>query len=102
MNTEHTDCHTVVVVGGGTAGATVAASLLRRQPSLDVAIIEPADTHYYQPAFTLVGARDYSLDDTARPMGQVLPERANWIRDAVTGFQPEADRVTLANGHVIE
>lgn len=102
MTTASTDSHTVVVVGGGTAGATVAAALLRRDPSLDVAIIEPAETHYYQPAFTLVGAGDYSLDATARPMGEVLPERANWIRDAVTGFQPEANRVTLTNGHVVE
>lgn len=32
----------VVIVGGGTAGITVAASLLR-QPGLDVAIVDPAD-----------------------------------------------------------
>jgi hypothetical protein len=23
---------------------------------IDIAIVEPSDTHYYQPAFTLVGA----------------------------------------------
>ena len=47
----------VVVIGGGAAGIGVTASLLRRQPSLRIAIIEPGDRHYYQPAWTLVGGR---------------------------------------------
>lgn len=48
--------HQVLVVGGGTAGITVAAILKRRAPGADIAIIEPSPDHYYQPAFTLVGA----------------------------------------------
>ncbi|WP_176719730.1 lycopene cyclase family protein, partial [Pseudomonas sp. BIOMIG1N] len=48
--------HQVLIVGGGAAGIAVAASLLSRDPHLDVAIIDPADTHYYQPGWTLVGA----------------------------------------------
>src|SRR6476646_7865878 len=49
--------HKVLIVGGGTAGITVAASLKRHGPGgIDIAIVEPSDTHYYQPAFTLVGA----------------------------------------------
>ncbi len=39
----------IVVVGGGTAGLTVSAQLLSRDPELDVTIIEPSDKHYYQP-----------------------------------------------------
>ncbi len=54
--------HDVVIVGGGTAGITVAASLRRRAPkSLDIAIIDLAESHYYQPAWTLVGGGAYSL-----------------------------------------
>ena len=48
--------HAVVIIGGGAAGIATAASLLARQPGLDVAIIDPADIHYYQPGWTLVGA----------------------------------------------
>ena len=41
--------HKVLIVGGGTAGITVAASLKRHGPGgIDVAIVEPSDTHYYQ------------------------------------------------------
>ncbi len=47
--------HQVIIVGAGTAGISVAARLLAARPGLDVAIIEPSETHYYQPLWTLVG-----------------------------------------------
>lgn len=42
--------HRVVVVGGGTAGVTIAAQL-QRNPEFekkDIAILDPAQTHHYQ------------------------------------------------------
>lgn len=44
--------HKVVVVGGGSAGITVAARL-RRAGEGDVAVVDPALDHYYQPLWTL-------------------------------------------------
>ena len=58
--------HQVLIVGGGTAGVTVAAILKRRAPDINLAIVEPAHHHYYQPAFTLVGAGVYPLARTRR------------------------------------
>ena len=46
--------HRVVVVGAGTAGVTTAARL-RRAGVEDIAILDPAETHDYQPLWTLVG-----------------------------------------------
>ncbi len=37
--------------------------------------MEPAETHYYQPAWTLVGANTYNFDATARPMSSLIPDR---------------------------
>lgn len=37
-----------VIVGGGSAGISVAARL-RRSGEIDLAVIDPALTHYYQP-----------------------------------------------------
>ena len=48
----------IVIIGGGTAGIMTATQLLKKNASLDIAIIDPAETHYYQPAWTLVGAGD--------------------------------------------
>jgi len=81
--------HQVLIIGGGTAGIMVAAQLLTQKKAKDVAIIEPADIHYYQPAWTLVGAGTYDFEKTARPMSSVIPKGATWIKDKAIGFDPE-------------
>lgn len=96
--TETTQHHTVVVIGAGAAGTSVAASLLRQRPGLDVAIVEPNDVHYYQPAFTLVGGGAYSLAKTARPQAETLPSKARWVRAAVIELEPDSQLVTLSDG----
>ncbi len=90
--------HTVVVIGGGTGGIMTAAQLLKRAPKLDVAIIEPADSHYYQPAFTLVGAGTYDYEDTKRPMASVIPQNAQWIQDYAAKIDGANNTVTLKSG----
>jgi ribulose 1,5-bisphosphate synthetase/thiazole synthase len=42
--------HQIIIIGGGNGGISVAAQLLRKDQSLDIAIIEPSEKHYYQPA----------------------------------------------------
>jgi sulfide:quinone oxidoreductase len=90
--------HDVVIIGGGTAGLGTAASLLRRRPGLDIAVIEPADRHFYQPGWTLVGCGVFSADATKRPMASVMPKSVRWQRGAVATFEPEHDRIVLADG----
>ncbi|WNK20392.1 FAD/NAD(P)-binding oxidoreductase [Halomonas piscis] len=99
MPTEsETHRHQVVIIGGGTAGITVAASLKRRRPGLDIAIVEPSERHYYQPAFTLVGGGAYALDKTRRATRDVLPRGVTLIKAAVTAFDPDNNRVELDSG----
>lgn len=87
--------HDIVIVGGGAAGAAAAASLLKRKSDLDIAIIDPADTHYYQPGWTMVGGGIFNAADTAKDMGAVLPRRVTWIKAAVAGFEPERNAVII-------
>ncbi len=76
----HTIHHQIVVVGGGTAGITVAARLTNGWfNKRNVAVIEPADTHYYQPLWTLVGGGVVPKEVTGRPMKSVMPKRVHWI-----------------------
>lgn len=93
--------HDVVIVGGGAAGISAASSLLRRRPGLSVAIIEPRETHYYQPGWTLVGAGVFRRAQTERPMGRVMPRAVTWIKTAVAAFEPEHNEVILENGERI-
>lgn len=91
----------IVVMGGGSAGIGVAASLLRRQASLRIAIIEPSETHYYQPAWTLVGGGAFASDATRRPMASVMPAGVTWLKSALARFQPDEQRVVLADGRIV-
>ena len=94
--------HQVVVVGGGSAGITVAARLTRGWfNKLDVAVIEPSDKHYYQPLWTLVGAGVFDKKVTERSEASVMPKRAKWIRDGVSEFHPDENYLLTRDGTTI-
>jgi sulfide:quinone oxidoreductase len=93
--------HQIVIVGAGAAGLATASSLLARDAALDIAIIDPADTHYYQPGWTMVGAGIFDASSTARRMSDVLPARVRHIPSRVKSFEPENHAVTLEDGCVV-
>jgi len=94
--------HDIVIVGGGAAGIAVASSLLARKADLDIAIIDPADVHYYQPGWTLVGAGVFDPQTTARTMASLIPIGVNWIKAAVAAFEPKNDAVILDGCRVVK
>ena len=87
----------IVIVGGGSAGSGVAASLLKRDKQLKIAIIEPSQKHYYQPAWTLVGAGEFDPKKSERNMGDCIPKGVAWLQTAATGFNPESNIVFTEN-----
>lgn len=88
--------HDVLIIGGGTAGISVAARL--RKTVTDIAIVDPADKHYYQPLWTLVGGGAARRETSERSQESVIPRGVTWIRDAATGFDPDHHKVLLAHG----
>lgn len=94
--------HTVVVVGAGAAGLTVAALLRAAQGDLDVAVIEPSAHHDYQPAWTLVGAGAFDIAKTRRDTARCMPAGVTWIQERAAGFEPAANRVHLASGAQVQ
>ncbi len=94
--------HQVVIVGGGAAGIAVASSLLARSPQLDIAIIDPADAHFYQPGWTMVGGGIFKASSTARTMASVIPTGVRWIKAAVAAFEPEKNQVILEGCRVVK
>ena len=91
----------VVVVGGGTAGLSVAARLRNAEHPPSVAIIEPSKTHYYQPIWTLVGAGVFDKEISARPEEDYIPPGATWIQDKVKGFDADNKAVQLEKGEPV-
>jgi sulfide:quinone oxidoreductase len=89
----------VLIIGGGNAGISTAAQLLRRKKNLDIDIIEPSDKHYYQPAWTLVGAGVFDINKTIRSEASVMPKNVKWIKEAAATFNPEQNKVITAEGN---
>ena len=87
----------LVIIGGGTGGIMLSSRLMKTKAPVEVTLIEPADTHWYHPAWTLVGAGAYDIKKTAKPMSEMIPDKVKWIKDYATGFRPEENVVTTAN-----
>ncbi|RAL19973.1 pyridine nucleotide-disulfide oxidoreductase [Lujinxingia litoralis] len=93
--TSHYD---ILIVGGGAAGISAAARLSSGDAPLHVAILEPADWHYYQPLWTLVGGGVFTREHTRKPMSEVIPPGVTWLKEPAATFAPDAHSVTTAEG----
>jgi len=89
----------LLILGAGTAGTTVANRLQRRLPTgWQLTVVDPDDSHLYQPGllFLPFGARDE--DEITRPRGRTLRPDVPWVREAVERIDPDARRVALKSG----
>lgn len=91
----------LLVVGGGSGGCTMAAKFGKHINKGEIFVVEPSDTHYYQPMFTLVGGGIKKLAECGKPMKSVLPDTVKWIKDSVTEFNPQRNSVTISRGDEI-
>ncbi|HAH48700.1 MAG TPA: pyridine nucleotide-disulfide oxidoreductase, partial [Planctomycetaceae bacterium] len=66
------------------------------------AIVDPSDSHYYQPAWTLVGGGAFRMEKTRRDEASVIPRKAKWIRDAVIKFEPQHNQLITRDGKTIK
>ena len=92
--------HQVAVIGGGNAGISLAARL-RRAGLTDIGIIEPAESHYYQPLWTLVGGGCAPAAESKRTEASVMPQGVGWIKDRAEQIDPDAQTVSTASGTTV-
>ena len=98
MSNQH---HTILIIGGGAAGVSVANNLRRINTTIDVALVEPSEVHYYQPGFTIVGGGAYTLKQTMRKEADLINPSVKWIKDYAESFQPDENTVTLRSGDTL-
>jgi sulfide:quinone oxidoreductase len=87
----------VMIVGGGNAGISAAARLIRRGIT-DVAVVEPQSVHTYRPLLSYVGGGQATLDDAERTQRSVTPDGCTWLQDSVAAVEPHDRRLTCASG----
>ena len=70
----------IAIVGAGAGGLAAAASLLKQNPKLSISVFDPAEEHYYQPGWTLVGSGIMPQEKTVRSMDSVIPNRSHGFK----------------------
>ncbi|CAN8002133.1 unnamed protein product, partial [Ixodes hexagonus] len=83
----------LLVVGGGAGGIATAAKFSSKLGKGKVCVLEPRDVHCYQPLWTLVGGGLKPVADSVRPMQEVMPSNAEWVRDQAETFVPRENVV---------
>ncbi len=91
----------IVIIGAGAAGTSLANRLVRRLDGAKITIVDPSERHLYQPGLSLVAAglkpADYVVSSTAH----WLPDGIDWIAEAATEIDPEARTVTTSGGQTV-
>lgn len=91
----------ILIIGGGNAGISVASQLLHKRSNLTIGIVDTLEKHYYQPAWTLVGAGIFDIEKTVRSEKEVIPKNTTWIKEAVATFDSKVNKVICNSGKEI-
>lgn len=91
----------IVIVGGGTGGIIALAKLHRALSSPNITIIAPNEIHLYQPGQVFMAAGEYTHDDIVKGNDNYIPEDVEWIKDEVTVFDPDNNKLTTRKGKKI-
>ncbi|KAA8568277.1 hypothetical protein EYC84_007313 [Monilinia fructicola] len=92
--------HKIVVIGGGSAGLAISHQLLRQGKfhQDDIAIVDPATWHHYQPGWTLVGGGLKTKESLRKPLKSLIDPKFKFYNTGVDGFSPDQNFITLKNG----
>lgn len=100
-NTLQTQAH-IVILGGGAAGMAMANRLAARLKGGTITLVEPRETHHYQPGWTLVASGVWNANKTMRPNAQFVPRGVTWVREYAASIDADNKQVALANGSTLE
>lgn len=90
----------LIVIGGGAAGLSMAARLRRKLPRAEITLIDPAERQFYQPGFTLIASGVYTPDQVWRKQSDFIPKGVKWVKQAVVALDPAKNKVMVSGGDV--
>jgi len=89
----------VLVVGGGSAGATAAKYVKKFSPNTEVVLIEPSATYYTCYGSNWVLGGTHTMDDIAQTYGALASNYGiTVVQDSVSSIDPAARTVTTSDG----
>lgn len=94
---------TIVIVGGGFAGISVANKLAKklRRKDAKVILIEPKEINVYEPQFVFLGFQNTPQSKFIKPMNKVLSGKVNWLRTTALKIDSKKRTIALANGDTL-
>ena len=93
----------LLVIGAGTAG-TMVVNRLRQILDVDewkITVVDPVETHYYQPGFLFIPFGMYSKSDVMKPKRDFIPAGVEMIKAAADVIEPDQNRVKLADSKTL-
>ena len=92
----------VVIVGGGTGGATAAKYIKMADAGIDVTLIEPNDAYYTCYMSNEVLSGDRTIDSIRFGYDGLKAHGVNVVHDSATGIDAGAKKVTTAGGQTFD
>jgi sulfide:quinone oxidoreductase len=95
---------TFLILGAGTAGTMIARKMAH---ALDlnqwkVIVVDKDEEHYYQPGFLFIPFGYYKREHVVKPIRGFIARGVEYVVSNVEALEPAENRVTLANGRVIQ
>ncbi|MGM9621500.1 MAG: FAD-dependent oxidoreductase, partial [Bacteroidaceae bacterium] len=92
----------VLIIGGGAAGCSMAARLMRRIEHPDITIVDPSDKQFYQPGFTFIAAGIFQPNEVWMPQEDCIPQGVRWVKDTVTELDPVKQTARTSKGETLQ
>jgi sulfide:quinone oxidoreductase len=93
----------LLVLGAGSAGTMVVNRMCRLLDcdEWQITIVDPHETHYYQPGFLFIPFGMYSKADVMKPKRDFIPAGVQVIKAAADVVEPDQNRVKLTDGRIL-
>lgn len=89
----------IVILGGGTAGSTVANRLYRKLPAHEyrITVVDRDNNHHYQPGYLFIPFGLYKPRRVVKPRSHFLPKGVRFLMDTIKRVDPVTKTVELGS-----